>query len=137
MKSEARDRLRVKDEGTRAQLAARMAEAEAKGERVRAAELSLELAVFERAAGNDAAAGPLLMKSVVLAHETGEAGLHAKGRLELGDLAQAQGDLITACEHWQMARTLADGVGRGGEKAEAEARMKANGCPTDWVLNDF
>ena len=51
--------------------------------------------------------------------------------------ARAAGDLTTACEHWQIARSLFE---EGSQKAKAEnveARMKRFGCPTDWVLNDF
>lgn len=101
------------------------------------AELYLALAVLERKAGDEAAAAPLLRKSVVLAQEAGHAAIHAKARLELGDQAQASGDLPTACEHWQIARALFDQLDMADLKADAAARMHENRCPTDWVLTDF
>jgi hypothetical protein len=61
----------------------------------------------------------------------------AAGRLELGDLAEADGDMTTACEHWQMARTAYSDWQRKAEVLAIEARMKQAGCPTDWVLNHF
>ncbi len=82
-------------------------------------------------------AGELLRKSIRLAAKLGQKQTHAGARLELGDLVREQGDLTTACEHWQIARGLFHELKRAGELAAAEKRMRQNGCPTDWVLNDF
>jgi len=63
--------------------------------------------------------------------------VQAEARLALGDLCLAAGDTITACEHWQIARDYFHDLKRGTEMDETLQRMKSNGCPTDWVLNDF
>ena len=63
--------------------------------------------------------------------------IEAAARLELGDLARASGDLTTACEHWQMARTLFTTLRRTSDALTAEKRMERARCPSDWVLNQF
>jgi hypothetical protein len=55
----------------------------------------------------------------------------------LGDLAHKDGDLTTACEHWQIARALFVELKQDGAHESVEVRMLRNGCPTDWVLTDF
>ena len=45
--------------------------------------------------------------------------------------------MITACEHWQIARQIYWDGNQADGLAQADRRMIANGCPTDWVLNDF
>ena len=62
---------------------------------------------------------------------------HAAARLELGELARQDGDLITACEHWQIARGLFHELKNPPRVKAVEKRMSDHGCPTDWVLNDF
>ncbi|MBU1212077.1 MAG: hypothetical protein KJ587_12475 [Alphaproteobacteria bacterium] len=102
-----------------------------------AARTLLDEALGERAAGNDTAAAESLRAAIVLATRSADRTLHAAARLELGDIAQAQGDLQTACEHWQMARSLFEDERRAQDAAKCEKRMIKNRCPTDWVLNDF
>ncbi len=63
--------------------------------------------------------------------------MQASARLELGDLCLAAGDPITACEHWQIARDYFGELKDEAGMAAIETRMRSNGCPTDWVLNDF
>ncbi len=63
--------------------------------------------------------------------------IEAAARMELGDLASASGDLTTACEHWQMARSLFTQTQRVEHASAIETRMEAAGCPTDWVLTQF
>lgn len=124
-------------EEPRTAIAKRIAAAECAGDRSRLMHLLLELAATERNAGDAEAAKVSLRKSIMIANETGDAVVHAKVRLELGDIAQSEGDLTTACEHWQMARALFDQAARADEKRDAEVRMQTHGCPTDWVLTDF
>ena len=63
--------------------------------------------------------------------------LEAQARIELGDLSKANGDLTSACEHWQMARVLFAGLEQPDDVDATVARMEKAGCPTDWVLNEF
>lgn len=97
----------------------------------------IERALQDRDRDNDAQAADHLRQAIMMAAPLGEQRLHARARLELGDIAQAEGDLITACEHWQMARSLFEQERSNGEAAACENRMQRNGCPTDWVLTDF
>lgn len=63
--------------------------------------------------------------------------VEAEARLELAELAREAGDLTTACEHWQIARSLFHKLARKSDVAGTEDRMQRHGCPTDWVLTDF
>lgn len=83
-----------------------------------------------------AAAGSL-REVILLAAANGLADQQAAARLELGDLARQDGDLITACEHWQIARGLFHDLKNKPRVKAIETRMREQGCPTDWVLNDF
>jgi len=89
------------------------------------------------AAKEPAAAADRLRKSLVLSARLGQKLEHARSRLELGDLAEADGDLTTACEHWSIARSLMHELARPADIRTVEARMRDHRCPTDWVLNDF
>lgn len=102
-----------------------------------AARALIDEALRERAAGHEDAAAECLRGAIMLASKAGDRTLHAAARLELGDIAQAEGDLQTACEHWQMARSLFQDEKRAKEAANCEDRMSRNRCPTDWVLTDF
>ncbi len=62
---------------------------------------------------------------------------HAAARLMLGEVAHQAGDLTSACEQWQLARTAFLEGGDAEQHARVEKRMRDNGCPTDWVLTDF
>lgn len=83
-----------------------------------------------------AAAGSL-REVILLAAANGLADQQAAARLELGELARQDGDLITACEHWQIARGLFYDLKNKPRVKAIETRMREHGCPTDWVLNDF
>lgn len=111
--------------------------AECAGDHSRLMQLLLELSIAERNAGDTGAAKVVLRKLIMTANEAGDAVFHAKARLELGDITQSEGDLTTACEHWQMARALFEQAAHADERHDAEARMQTHGCPTDWVLTDF
>ena len=119
------------------ELRRRLARAERRGDREAVAALSIALARCCRSQGELREAGDLLRAAIRASTGLADARLHAQARLELGDIAEGNGDLTTACEHWQMARALLDACGARERAAEAEARMSAHGCPTDWVLNDF
>ncbi len=67
----------------------------------------------------------------------GAVDVQAAARLQLGDLAEDAGDMTTACEHWQIARDLFDKSENIVAREIAEEKMLSNGCPTDWVLNEF
>ncbi len=74
---------------------------------------------------------------VLTAAKNGDADVEAAARLQLGDICEQSSDMTTACEHWQIARDLFD-KGENIEAREvAEEKMRRNGCPSDWVLNDF
>jgi hypothetical protein len=89
------------------------------------------------AAGRRDNAAAELRKSVRIASRIGDAKVHGEGRLELAELARAEGDLTTACEHWQIARRLFSELGQASDLQKADTLMRRHGCPTDWVLNDF
>lgn len=115
-----------------------LADAEQRFDDAAVARLSLELARRSLADGQpDSFAATHLRRAIILASRLGDDATHAAARLELGDLVARQGDMTTACEHWQIARQIFWDGGESQMLAEADRRMIANGCPTDWVLNDF
>jgi hypothetical protein len=114
-----------------------MSRAEAAGETAALAELNLELAERHIAAGELAPAADRLRRSILVAARLRQHGTHASARLLLGDLAEREGDLTTACEHWQIARSLFEELKVADRRRAADSRMRRIGCPTDWVLNDF
>jgi hypothetical protein len=89
------------------------------------------------AAGSIDAAARDFRACVMLAAKLKQPHIGATARLELGDLASAAGDMTTACEHWQMAKTAFIEQGRDAELISVEGKMDQAGCPTDWVLNEF
>lgn len=114
-----------------------IADAEKTGDRRELAKLCLSQARYLREGGELREAGDLVRKCILIAIEMRDDRLHAQGRLELGDIAESLGDLTTACEHWQMARSLFTDVEEHQRSESAEQRMLKRGCPTDWVLTDF
>ena len=61
----------------------------------------------------------------------------ARSRLEMAEIMAERGDLVSACEQWQMARELFAATNCQTESAAVDAKMRKIGCPTDWVLNEF
>jgi tetratricopeptide (TPR) repeat protein len=118
-------------------LADRVRAAEAAKDQQQLAGLYLELARDEIAQGRTDAAREHLKSSVGCAARSRNRAVQAEARLELADLAREAGDLTTACEHWQIARSLFRELGQDTGLAETERVMQKHGCPTDWVLNDF
>ena len=120
-----------------ASLLAAVKEAEADGQVKRLPSLYLSLARWRLESEEASAAEELLRKCILAATTGGQKDCHARGRLALGDIALSKGDPVTACEHWQIARSLFRELHLSQEHDAVEARMHRNGCPTDWVLTDF
>ena len=78
-----------------------------------------------------------LRRAIILATRLKDEETHAAARLELGDLLGDEGDMTSACEHWQIARQIYWDAHAKDQLDDVDRRMMANGCPTDWVLNDF
>ena len=132
------DRRRTRDARARADRLARdIAVAERKGPESTLAALYLEAGRILLVLGDGAAGGERLRESLVVSQKLGLKLEHAQARIELGDLSADQGDLTTACEHWSIARSMVHELKRSADIEAVEARIRDNGCPTDWVLNDF
>lgn len=101
------------------------------------ARMSVELAqsLLVRSNGREAAA--LLQSAVRAARQANLAAIHAEARIELAAIAMQDGDLTSACEHWQMAKTLFHETGRRADQDRMTDLMRRNRCPTDWVLTNF
>ncbi len=78
-----------------------------------------------------------LQERVLASRKNGDVRIEADARMELGDIAEEMSDMTMACEHWQIARDLFHALDEKTLCAEAEEKMLRNGCPTDWLLNDF
>jgi len=135
--AEPADSMRREGETATGGLSNALARAEAKGDESELADLHLALAREKLAAGRVDEAADQLRKSIRVASRIGKKKTHAEARLELADIARADGDLTTACEHWQIARGLFSELKHAKELDKAETLMRRHGCPTDWVLNDF
>lgn len=120
-----------------ADLPERIAAAQAAKDQATLAALYLELAREELSVGRKEAALGHLKESVGSAARSRNRAIQAEARLELAELARDAGDLTTACEHWQIARSLFHELKKSAELGETEGLMQKHGCPTDWVLNDF
>ena len=101
------------------------------------AALYLELARCYAELGNENSRMSALRSAAAYGARHGPHASHAAARLELAEVAYLAGDLTTACEQWQLARTACLEGGHLELHATIEKRMRANGCPTDWVLTDF
>ena len=99
--------------------------------------LYLELSRRHQAENRDKDAIAALGSAAGIAAKYGPKSVHAEARLELAEWAHKAGDLITACEQWQMARSALQDDGQVKASARVDQRMRDNGCPTDWVLTDF
>lgn len=112
-------------------------EAKARGHQDQLPSLYYVLAHRTIETGETAKVQELLRLSIRNAETAGQEQVHAQARVTLGDLAHEEGDLTTACEHWQIARALFVKLKQNVDHEAVEARMLRNGCPTDWVLTDF
>lgn len=97
----------------------------------------LEKAHTLLASGDHEAAMVQLRACARLASKMDLHAIEAVARLELGDIAGSHGDMTTACEHWQIARSLYSKMQKLADAAAAAQRMEKAGCPTDWVLTGF
>ena len=101
------------------------------------APLYLELAGLHRADAREADMLKALRSAAGLGAQHGPRSAHAAARLALAEAAFDAGDLTSACEQWQLARTALQEDGQKDAHARVEKRMRDHGCPTDWVLTDF
>lgn len=124
-------------ETTATGLEARIKQAESRGETAALAGLYLDLARARRAAGLTTAALDALRSAAGTGAMYGPKSKHAEARIGLAEAALGAGDMISACEQWQMARMALHDGGDAKEAARVDALMRQNGCPTDWVLTDF
>ena len=111
--------------------------AESRGETASLAGLYLDLGRARRKLGLDKEALDAMLSAAGTGSMYGPKAMHAEARLELAEVAYRAGDLTTACEHWQIARTALQDDGQASGAAAVDKRMRDNGCPTDWVLTDF
>lgn len=118
-------------------LDAEIASCEAQGESAELAYLYIKHAAVYVAAGAREEAASRLRDAIRVAALRRLPAPHALARIELGDLYLSNGDPITACEQWQIARNLLHDLGQTEERDDVDKRMLGNGCPTDWVLTDF
>jgi len=98
---------------------------------------STALARLLLARGARPQAEALLRKAVMVARRTRLPEAHAEARIELAELARADGDMTSACEHWQMAKLMFYETGRRGDQDRIADMMRQHRCPTDWVLTEF
>lgn len=101
------------------------------------APLYLEMAALHAEDGNETARMTALRSAAGLAAQHGPRVAHADARLQLAEVAYLSGDLTSACEHWQIARTTLLDDGQKDASSKIDQRMRDTGCPTDWVLTDF
>lgn len=109
----------------------------AEGQKTSLAKLQLDLARAYERQGNVEARMAALRSAAGYGALHGPPSVHAAARLALGEAAYGAGDLTSACEQWQMARTAFLEAGDAEQHDRVEKRMRENGCPTDWVLTDF
>ncbi len=99
--------------------------------------LFLELARARAASGDEKGALVALRSAAGTGAKYGPKSAHAAARLELADAAYRAGDLTSACEQWQLARTAFQEAGQVPDQNHVDKLMRDHGCPTDWVLTDF
>jgi len=109
----------------------------ARGNKGALAALYLDLAYGYQKLGDEKSRMSALRSAAGYGSLHGPRAAHAAARLELAEVAYLSGDLTSACEQWQLARTAYLEDGEKELYARVEKRMRDNGCPTDWVLTDF
>lgn len=91
--------------------------------------------LLSRSARDEAAA--LLQSAALSARRAKLPVLHAEARIELAQLAHGDGDMTSACEHWQMAKVMFHETGQRPDQDRISDLMRQHRCPTDWVLTNF
>lgn len=91
--------------------------------------------LLSRSAREEAAA--LLQSAALSARRAKLPVLHAEARIELAQLAHDDGDMTSACEHWQMAKVMFHEMGQRPDQDRISDLMRQHRCPTDWVLTNF
>ncbi|MGD9784540.1 MAG: hypothetical protein AB7E80_02190 [Hyphomicrobiaceae bacterium] len=113
-------------------------EAEEREDDVEVAKLCIAFAKGARAKGDGRGViSTHLIRAIQLSMRAGHDQTHALARLEFGDFLASEGDTMSACEHWQIARRIYWGEQDRARIADMDKRMTAIGCPTDWVLTGF
>jgi hypothetical protein len=82
-------------------------------------------------------AAQLLQSAALSARRAKLPVLHAEARIELAELARSDGDMTSACEHWQMAKVMFHETGQRPDQDRISDLMRQHRCPTDWVLTNF
>lgn len=121
----------------RDQLAQALAEAEARGEPLHVSRAALHFARWQLKHNGRPEAEALLLKAVLIATKGQFATEHAEARIELAELARGDGDMTTACEHWQMAKQLFHDLNRREDTLRMADHLRLNRCPSDWILTGF
>jgi hypothetical protein len=82
-------------------------------------------------------AAALLQSAALVARRAKLPVVHAEARIELAEMARGDGDMTSACEHWQMAKVMFHEMGRRKDQDQISELMRQHRCPTDWVLTNF
>jgi hypothetical protein len=98
---------------------------------------SVELARLLLARSARPQASVLLQSAVMSARRAKLPVVHAEARVQLAELALADGDLTSACEHWQMAKLMFHEMGRRADQERMADLMRTHRCPSDWILTNF
>ncbi len=119
------------------QLVQALQDAEAGGEPLHVSRAALHLARWQLNNGGRPQAEALLLKTVTIATRGKFAVEHAEARIELAELSRVDGDMTTACEHWQMAKQLFHDLDRREDTLRMADHLRLNRCPSDWILTGF
>ena len=109
----------------------------AKGETKAMLTASMKLSRLLLDRGERKEADGLLREATSVASKSQFLEEHAEVRVELANLAKQDGDMTSACEHWQIALQLYHDLNRKEDRDEIAKCMKDCGCPTAWFLNSF
>ena len=101
------------------------------------ARLYIELGRELRELGERQKAGVALREGLGVSIRLKLKGEQARSRLEMAEVMVDGGDLVAACEQWQIARELFVEENQTEVSKEIDEKMRKTGCPTDWVLSDF